>query len=221
LSQEFVAADNYGSDMTVRDNGSVPEGNRCPYDAGGSCSVPGVKNFSWNFLGFVTGDPDGSNIPYWALGDSLNYHNASTAMVWPYQPSNSRVIFVQDGSVGFAEARIPTRRKHSSSFGEVWASVPDEVPIEVHFNESEVWALASRLGLTSYWEYRVLFEHVFSHEMGHVAGLGHSPNADDLMYFEAHAGNWSTNWLTNEELNAIAAFSPGDWEDATVLDLGL
>lgn len=221
LGQEFVAADNYGSDRTVRDNGSVPEGNRCPYNQGGSCRVPGVKSFSWRLVGFTTGDPDWTNIPYWALGDSLNYHKANTAMTWPYKASNSRVVFIQDTSVTFAESRISSRRRHSSSFGEVYASVPDEVPIEVRFNPTAINNLASRLGLSTYWEYRVLYEHVFSHELGHVSGLGHSPNSGDLMYYTSHAGNWSTNWLTNAEVQAIAVFSPGDWDDATILDLDL
>jgi hypothetical protein len=221
--QRFVVADNYGTDTTLPNNGSRPEGSRCPYVSGGVCLVPGVKSFSWRLSGFnTTPTPDMTNIPFHALGDSLNYHKANTAMQWPFKSSGSRVIFVQETGVSFAQTDTPMRKKHSSStFGTVWASVPDESPTRVRFNDSALLAAANRLGISDYWSYRVYYEHVFSHEMGHVAGLGHSPNSGDLMYYQTHAGNWSTNWLTNAEIQAIAAFSPGDWSNATVLDLDL
>lgn len=223
VQQPFVVADNYGSDLTVPDNGSTPTGNRCPYVRGGSCMVPGVKSFSWNISGFNTaGNPDMTNIPYYALGDSLDYHKASTAMQWPFKTSKPRVLFVQDSTVTFAQSDIPYQQKYSSStFGKVSASVPDIQQIRVRFNDAAIMRAARAIGISDYWSFRVYYEHVFSHEMGHVAGLGHSPNSADLMYYSTHRSNWSTNWLTDAEVQAIAAFSPGDWSNATVLDLDL
>jgi hypothetical protein len=185
--------------------------------------VPGVKSFSWNISGFKTsGPPDTTNLPFFALGDSLDYHTANSAMKWSFKTSKYRVLFVQDNTVAFAQSDIPYRKVYSSTtFGTVNASVPDEQAIRVRFNYDAMIKQAKRIGVTDYWSVRVYFEHMFSHEMGHVSGLGHSPHGEDLMYFEAHPGNWSTNWLTDGELQAIAAFSPGDWSDATVLDLDL
>jgi hypothetical protein len=143
-------------------------------------------------------------------------------MQWPFKTSKPRVLFVQDSTAAFAVSEVPFVQKHqSSTFGTVSASVPDQVQIRVRFNYDALLTGARRLGISDYWSYRVYFEHVFSHEMGHIAGLGHSPDADDLMYFEVHSGNWSTNWLTSAEIDAIELFSPGDWGDATVVDLDL
>ena len=220
--QPFVTADNYGSDRTLPNNGSSPSGSRCPFVRNGICSVPGVKSFTWNISGMkTTGNPDLTNLAFFGLGDSINYHKAN-AMSWSFKTSKPRVIFKQDSTVPFAQSDIGTRQVHSSStFGTVRASVPDEQAIVVRFNYDAFMAAARAIGINDYWSFRVYFEHVLSHEMGHVSGLGHSPRSADLMYFETHPGNWSTNWLTDAELQAIAAFSPGDWSNATVLDLDL
>jgi Matrixin len=221
--QLFVTADNYGYDDTVPNDGSVPTGSRCPFVRNGRCDVPGVKSFTWKISGMkTTGNPDLTNLAFFGLGDSLDYHKANSAMKWSFKTSKPRVIFKQDSTVPFAQSDIGVRRVHSSStFGTVSASVPDELAILVRFNYDAFMRSARAIGINDYWSFRVYFEHVFSHEMGHVSGLGHSPNSADLMYYTTHRNNWSTNWLTNAELQAIAVFQPGDWNDATVLDLDL